>query len=161
MPTFDPTKTDPKDLAEQSLDFSAEVQSLPGDGFQFASGQRLTSNVPKFIPQCAYGLTLIDVPDLPGGDATIYFAMMGKINETAFFGAAPKTAFFIGTQTDRTFTTAGFKGWKIQNKFLVRPKGLEWTKQYNPDTGLFEEVTSVGSGKSLYETDDLTKVLPK
>lgn len=163
VPAFDPTQNDPATILEESLDFSANAVPLPSTMYQFPDGSDVPDEVAltRIVPTCAYSFTLVDVPTLPGGDTTLIFSLEGKVNGTKFRGAGPKCALYLGCTTDRTLTSAGTKGWKIQHKALVRPPGLEWTKIPNPVSGEWEEITTKVGGKLLYESADLTQLLPR
>lgn len=159
VPTFDPT--DPTDIMEESLDFSAEELSLPAGMFKKTGSDDVIPGQQRvIIPVCAYSLTLIDVPTLPGGNANLIWSLMGKLNSSSFKGAATKLVLFLGAQTDRTTTSQGTKGWKIQLKFLVRPPGFEWTKVFTAKDGSMVAIETKVGGQPLYATGNLNSLLP-
>lgn len=167
-PMFDPTKTDPRDIYEEDLDFSVEELTLPSKSFKktgsSSEDDKIQNVIRKLIPVCSYTLTLIDVPNLPGpnGDTSLIWSLQGKINSAVFKGAALKTALFLGATTSRTMTSQGTRGWKIALKHMVRPAGLEWDKVFHAKDGKFVQVDPVaGGGDPLYTTGDLNQLLPQ
>lgn len=149
----------PKDIITEDLDFSVEQISLPKLSYKNSStSEALDQQIKKIIPTCKYTITLYDYPELPGGDVELIFSLLGKVNSTAFKGAAIKKMLFMGAKASRTMRTTGDANWQIELRFSYRD--LEWTKVFDPATGEPVEVVSVVGGNPLYESEDLNDLLP-
>lgn len=82
---------------------------------------------------------------------SIIRSYVGKINSSAWEGAAAETVLFLGAQVSRIVTTDGRQPWKIAYTFAERPIA-SWNKFFNPETADWAVVyDSAGAVYEPYE----------
>lgn len=146
-----------EDAVTEEMNFDSEVVTIPVGGCVTGSTPVLRP-VKKINPLVDYRLSFSSLPRLPGGDATLIFSLIGKVNNTAFKGAAAGKMLFQGAKASRTagsFAALNNQNWKVDLSFKYRD--TEWNKIYD-NTGALANATTK-DGNPLYASANLAALL--
>lgn len=137
---YDPGEQNNVDLLIGNFNFRVEAMTLPGTGFKWASDN---ANVKKnelnpvmMIPILDFSLSIPRAPFIP---AAAIRANIGKVNETAIWGATAETLLFLGTSARYRFNSLGQKLFDLEHRFSEKriPNGstpigdyMGWASSY-------------------------------
>lgn len=159
------------ELATLAWDFSAQNLTLPNKYYHWAGGSdagRLLQNqniaATKTIPRFEISLERKFLVRKP---VTAICALLGKINQNPIrvgFDTYPaETVRFDSAQVRQAITNLGIKFFNVTYKFTVMPvferveTGADafvgWNRLFNPRTGQWTLVNTVGGGEKIYKYD--------
>lgn len=149
------------EVVSEELDFYADVLTIPAGGVQSSTALVTDQSTTRIVPGCNYIITIYHVPELPGGDTTLIFGKLGKVNSKTFRGAEKDHMLFMGARASRSLASYSafdtLRHWKVEYRFNYRP--VSWNQIYFPG-GVLDDATLVDSGDPLYGSADLNELLP-
>lgn len=139
----DPENDDPDipkgTVLTYSSDLGGETITIPGRAYTWgAGGDKLPADVNPgvFMPTGSYTLKWDRVASPPWSAIR---NTRGKINSTAFHGAAARTVLFLGARASRQFEFLhGATLWSLEYSFAER--AVEWNKFFRVETGVWTEI---------------------
>lgn len=128
------------DTGDEAVDFSFKMIAVPNNTFYWGgdvSKPLLGIESPGLIDvNIAFRRTKNYQASLPV--ATI-ISLLGKVNSSAWLGAAPEQALYTGACSTRQFTTQGTHMWTVTHTAAITQRG--WNTFINPDTSKFDKIT--------------------
>lgn len=154
-----PYSSESNQIVTRRISMSGEFLVLPNRGLQWSGtppvpvkGEDL--NAGKIIATLEHQLTFHRVPVPNYADIR---ALIGKVNDGAFEGAAAGTLLFLGAEFRQEVTTDGSHPWEVDQRFMERringDSALGWNYFFRPDTGTWEQLETV-SGDPIYDEGD-------
>ena len=147
-------------FAEESLSFSAKSIPLEKESLEWASDSEqlaaADAQVSKQVVQGEIVITRMKVPDF---DKSSILSALGKVNSVTWNDAAAETLLFVGARTQRTHTAEGVQTRDVELVFAYDPNG--WNNAFRASTGAFAAVRTKNGNADLYESTDLSTLVPE
>jgi hypothetical protein len=158
--TYAPLEFNPIETGSLTVDFAAEVATVPRDTPAFkwsGSGSDLKRDeVPQLrIGTIAFTRTRKNLVSIP--TSLIMAATDAPVNSASFLGAAAGRVKFLGAAAGRRVIVGGGENWDLTYKFMYRT--VPWNYAYNAATGQFEAFVNKVTNQPYYDSSNLNLLL--
>lgn len=128
------------DVGDEAVDFSFKMIAVPNNTFYWngdVTKPLLGIESPGLIDvNINFRRTKNYQAILP---VSTIIGLLGRVNSSAWLGAAPEQALYLGASSTRQFTTQGTHMWSISHSAAISQRG--WNTFINPDTSTFAKIT--------------------
>ncbi len=133
MAEYDEQEPEEHRHVEETWDFATEMVSVPGHAFEYADTQeQLREPVGVMVATVELTLASESEPHMPGAAVR---ACLGRVNSSAWHGAAAGHVLFLGASARRVVTSSGEPAWRLCYRFRERQvpwnsrlRGAEWVE---------------------------------